>query len=133
MRNLEPEDIALFAAIVVALIAAVVDTFLASMLFKVLKVVSLVLSLGLAWQRIRTAKPYWKDVAPEQWKKLSDHDYEVRIPRKEHGRGKTPSSRALSREADGYAQVLLEELVDPEGTVAFRVTVPVALRLEVRK
>ena len=133
MRNLDTEDIILLASITALLVASIVDAAVESSFFKGAKIIALVVSLYLAWDRIRTARPFWKDVLASEWTKRVGNDYEFRLTRKQHGRGKTPYPQAMELGADGYARVGLDELVLSDGTVVFRVNTPVALRLEVRK
>lgn len=133
MRNLEAEDLALLGSIAALLAASIVDAAVESSFFKAAKIIALVVSLYLAWDRIRTARPFWKDVAAKDWTQLANREFEIRVPRSQHGRGKTPYPRAMESGADGYSRVGLDELVLPDGTVVFRVGQPTALRLEVRK
>ena len=60
--DIDGEDLALLVALVVATGAALLDTFAGSAVFKALKILSLILSLGLAIHRIRTGRPYVKDL-----------------------------------------------------------------------
>lgn len=133
MRNLDTEDIVLLVSVTALLVASVVDAAVESTFFRGAKIIALVVSLYLAWDRIRTARPFWKDVLASEWTKLATNDYEYRLTRRQHRRGKTPFPRAMELGADGYARVGLDELVLSDGTVVFRVNTPVPLRLEVRK
>ena len=61
MKRVDAEDVALLVSIVTAGTAVVVDEVIDSTTFKVLKILALLLSLGLAVHRIRTSKPYVRD------------------------------------------------------------------------
>lgn len=124
MSDLESEDIALLASIAIATTAAVVDTFYGSPVFKALKILSLFLSLGLAIHRVRTGKPFYKDVSESSWVKVQS-EFEVRIPRSEHKRGKFPHARCLvSNGAGGYAECFAGGDVGLDGEVVVQVNTP---------
>lgn len=123
----------MFGSIAALLLASIVDAAVESSLFKAAKIIILIVSLYLAWDRIRKTRPYWKDVGTSDWTSLSTSEYEFRLPRSMHGRGKTPHPRAMELGPAGYTSVGLDELIQPDGTVIFRVSQPLALRLEVRK
>jgi hypothetical protein len=132
-KDLDTEDFALLGSIAALLLASIADAAADSSLYKGAKIIALVVSLYLAWDRIRTARPFWKDVLDSEWLEDSSGYYEIRLSRKQHGRGKTPYTRAMQLGADGYARVSLIELVLADGTVVFRTNCRASLRLEVRK
>ena len=132
MKNIDTEDVLLVLSIVVAIAASLIDAVVASTLFKVLKIAALVLSLGLAWHRITTSKPFIRDISPEAWQQVGE-ELEVRISRKEHGRGKTPKPRALVKDPDGFAEGVTDMIVDDAGTVIYRVAARFPIRVEIRK
>ena len=89
MKRIDAEDIALLASIVATGVAVVVDEVVDGTTFKILKIVALLLSLGLAINRIRTSKPYVRDFTESDWIAVGQQ-YEISVPRKAHGRGEFP-------------------------------------------
>ena len=132
MTNLDTEDWLLVGSILVAILATVADAVLASTAFKVLKIVALVLSLGLAVHRIKVSKPFVLDIEPSAWVEAGD-EFEFRIPRKLHGRGKTPRPRSLVRDKEGFAEGITDLVVDDDGTVIYRISSRFPIRAEIRK
>lgn len=133
ISDFEGEDVALLAAVAIATLAALIDTFYGSPIFKALKILSLFLSLGLAYHRIRTSKPYFKDFDDSSWRAVGQH-YEVRVPKAEHKRGKSPHARCLvPGGAGGYTECLAEPEVVGDGEVVVQLDSPARLRLEIRK
>ena len=131
--DFESEDIALLAAVAIATVAALVDTLYGSPLFKALKILSLFLSLGLAYHRIKTSKPYYKDIGPSLWNAVGQR-YEIRVPKSEHKRGKSPHARSLvPGSAGGYSECFDQPEVAGDGEVVVRADTPEILRLEIRK
>ncbi|WP_145769810.1 hypothetical protein [Denitratisoma oestradiolicum] len=133
LSDFESEDVALLASVAIATIAAVIDTFYGSPVFKALKILSLFLSLGLAYHRIKTSKPYFKDMPESAWKAVGQQ-YEVRISKSEHGRGKSPHARCLvPGQTGGFAECWADAEVGSDGEVVVQVNSPAALRIEIRK
>ena len=133
ISDFEGEDVALVVAVATATVATLVDTFYGSELFKALKIISLFLSLGLAYVRIKTSKPYYKDIEKLSWRAVGQR-YEIRVPRSEHGRGKSPHARSLMQgPTGGYAECIDQPEVVAGGEVVVRADNPEVLRLEVRK
>ncbi len=133
MLNFEAEDILLLAGVVTLLTVSIAEAAHDSTIYKGVKILALLISLYLAWDRIRTSRPYWRDVKRGDWTKLSGREYELRLTRREHRRGRTPFPRAMAPESDGFAEVELDQRAGADGTVIFRVASPVDLRLEVRR
>ncbi len=134
LSDIENEDMALIGAIVVALLAAFIDAFYDSEVFKALKILSLLLSLWLAFHRIKLAKPFVKDIDTTSWKVVGQR-YEVRVEKSEHGRGKTPQARCLGHgPAGGYTELAFDASeVIPNGDVVVISDRPSNIRLEIRK
>lgn len=133
ISDFDGEDIALLVTVAIATVAALVDTFYGSALFKALKIISLFLSLGLAYLRIKTSKPYYKDIQASSWLAVGQH-YEIRVPRSEHQRGKSPHARSLVQgQTGGYAECMDQPEVVTGGEVVVRADYPETLRLEIRK
>lgn len=132
MPNLDTEDWLLEGGILIAILATLADAAVASTAFKVLKIVALVLCLGLAVHRIRASKPFVLDIEPDGWLQAGD-EFEYRILRKVHGRGKTPRPRSLVRDIEGFAEGFTDMVVDKEGTVIYRVSDLFHIRTEIRK
>jgi hypothetical protein len=133
LSDIEPEDFALVGAIGLATLAAVVDTAYGSPFFKAVKIFAMLLSLGLALHRVRTSKPFLKDVSEQAWRK-TDTSYEVRIGKAEHGRGKYPHARCLvPGDAGGYTECWADAQVRQGGDVVVQVSAPASLRVEIRK
>lgn len=133
MRDIDVEDVALLIAIIASAFATVVDEISGSTVFKVIKIVAPILSLIFAIQKIRTSKPFYRDVNAREWVK-SGNEFEIIIPEKEHGRGKNPSAKCLV-ENEGGAFVECNALPEvlPNGSVIVKEHQPIAFRLEVRK
>lgn len=133
ISDFEGEDIALLVAVATATVATLVDTFYGSELFKALKILSLFLSLWLAYVRIKTSKPYYKDIQESSWRAVGQR-YEIRVPRSEHKRGKSPHARSLMRgPTGGYSECMDQPEVVVGGEVMVTADYPEVLRLEVRK
>ena len=79
------------------------------------------------------AKPFYVVVEPSMWTRIDD-GYTYRVPKKDHGRGSTPSSR-LTTETDTGAWVdcWADAQVVSDGDVLVKVNSPDRLRIEVRK
>jgi len=133
ISDLESEDVALLVAVTIATIAALVDTFYGSLIFKALKIISLFLSLGLAYHRIKTSKPYYKNIEPSSWRAVGQH-YEICVSKAEHKRGKSPHARSLMQgTAGGYTECIDQPEVASDGDVVVRADTRETLRLEIRK
>lgn len=131
--DVDGEDVALLAALVLASVAALLDTVIGSVIFKALKVLGLLLSLGLAIHRIRTGKPYIKDLEAGHWKAVGQR-YQVRVLRDEHGRGRSPRVLCMvPGELGGYAECVAGAEVDDNGDVFVIASEPAAMRLDIRK
>ncbi|MCV0438351.1 MAG: hypothetical protein K5880_06950 [Hydrogenophaga sp.] len=131
--DIDGEDLALLVALVLATVAALLDTVIGSVVFKALKILGLILSLGLAIHRIRTGKPYIKDLVVGDWKAVGQR-YQIRVPRAEHGRGRSPRVLCLVLgEAGGYAECFTGAEVNDEGDVFVVASEPGSLRLDIRK
>lgn len=131
--DLESEDVALLVAVAIATVAALIDTFYGSPIFKALKIISLFLSLGLAYHRIKTSKPYNIDIDPSSWCGVGQR-YEIRVSRAAHGRGKSPHARSLMKgDAGGYTECVDQPEVASDGEVVVRADTPEVIRLEIRK
>lgn len=91
------------------------------------------MSLGLAIHRIRTGRPYFKDIQEPMWEK-AEKGYIARVARREHGRGKFPYARCLVPNGHGgFAECYLDPDVRPDGSIILRSESPARIRLEVRK
>lgn len=133
LSDFEAEDVALLTSVAIATVAALADTFYGSPMFKALKILSLFLSLGLAYHRIRTSRPYFKDMSETSWKPVGQQ-YEIRIPKSEHGRGKSPHARCLTpRQTGGFSERWADAEVGSDGEVVVQIDSPSALRIEIRK
>lgn len=132
--DFESEDIALVASIAIATIAAIIDTIYGSLFFKALKIIGLILSFGLAIHRIRTSKPYYKDVTEHDWIERENNTFEFQITKTEHKRGKFPHSRCLVPGiSGGYTECLADAEVGNNGTIVVQINRPGNIRIEVRK
>lgn len=132
MRDMETEDLVLVASILLTIAASWLDFVLGSTVFKIVKVLAPIVSLGVAIHKIRTSKPFVKDVPADAWLPIKD-GYEYRILRSEHGRGNQPKPRLLLEKPDGYAEGMAEMVVNDDGAVIYRVNTPTPIRAEVRK
>lgn len=133
ISDLEPEDIALMSSLAAATAAVAIDEIYSSAPFKALKIVGLVLSIGLAIQRIKTSRPFYKDIAATDWV-TSGQGFEVTVPKKEHKRGRSPQTRCLVPNGHGgYGECFVEGDVQTDGSIIVRVDQPALIRLEVRK
>lgn len=133
LSDFETEDVVLLGSVAVATAATLIDTFYGSPLFKALKIVALFLSLWLAYHRIKTSKPYFKDMSASSWNVVGQQ-YEIRIPKSEHKRGKCPHARCLvPGQAGGYAECFADAEVGSEGEVVVQVNSPEAIRIVIRK
>lgn len=131
--EIEGEDVALLLALVLATVAALLDSVIGGVVFKALKILGLLLSLGLAIHRIRTGRPYVKDLIASNWT-AEGQRYQVRVLRKEHGRGRSPRVLCLvPGELGGYAECFTGAEVNDEGDVFVIANEPAAMRLDIRK
>lgn len=132
-NDFESEDIALVASIAIATLAAVIDTVYGSPVFKALKIISLILSFGLAIHRVRTSKPYYKEILESDWI-AAGNEYVMKIAKSEHKRGKFPHVRCLvPGESGGYSECFTDGEVDAEGNIVIQINQPGSIRVEVRK
>jgi hypothetical protein len=132
MKDLETEDVLLVASILSTILAAWLDFMLGSAVFKVVKLAAPFVTLALAIHKIRTGKPFVKDVTREGWTPIED-GFEYRIPRSEHKRGKQPKPRLLVEDRDGYAEGSADMIVNADGVVIYRVGERFPIRAEIRK
>lgn len=132
--HIEGEDVALLVALVLATVAALLDTVVESAVFKALKILGLLISLGLAIHRIKTGRPYVKDLAASNWTAVGQR-YQVHVPRREHGRGCSP--RVLCQipgDLGGFTEAFYSAAeVTDTGDVFVVENEPVAMRLDIRK
>lgn len=132
-RDLEAEDVALLVATATAAAAVILDEAYGSPIFKGAKILATLVSLGLALQRLRTSKPYIKDLTESDWEKVGT-EYQVVIRRSEHGRGKVPTSRCLTKDERGaYHECFVGAGAREDGDVFVSEEKPVAVRVEIRK
>lgn len=133
LPDFETEDIALLSALVVSAFAVLIDDVYGSAIFKALKILGLILSIGLAIHRIRTGRPFYKDISNSDWVKVKQ-GFEVVVPKAEHKRGKAPNTRCLVPNGHGgYGGCFVEGDVQPDGNIIVRLDRPTFIRLEVRK
>lgn len=133
LRDINAEDIALLAAIGMTGAAVLIEEVYGSTAFKALKIFGVVVSLGLAIHRIRTGKPYVKDVSSESWVQVGG-SYQVKLPKSEHSRGKHATARCLSKAGDGsYHECSADAANTETGDLIIHTNQPVAIRVEVRK
>lgn len=133
LSDIESEDFALLASLVIATVAVLVDELYGGTLFKALKILSLILSIGLAIHRIKSGKPFFKDIADKDWVDAGEM-FEVVVPKSIHKRGKFPHPRCLVPNGYGsYAECFIDGDVQPDGSIIVRAKKPVHIRLEVRK
>jgi hypothetical protein len=133
ISDLETEDIALLSSLAIAAAAVVIDEVYSSALFKALKIIGLILSIGLAIHRIRTSRPFYRDIAASDWV-ANGKGFEVTVPKKEHKRGRSPDTRCLVPNGHGgYGGCFVEGDVQTDGSIIVRVDQPAFVRLEVRK
>lgn len=132
--DIDGEDLALLVALVVATGAALLDTFAGSAVFKALKILSLILSLGLAIHRIRTGRPYVKDLTVSDWTAVGQR-YQVHVPRREHGRGSSPRTLCLvPGDLGGVTEAFWSAAeVKDTGDVFVVSNEPAVMRLDIRK
>jgi hypothetical protein len=133
MKHFDTEDVVLLVAVLISAISTLVDELFGSALFKTLKILALLFTLWLAIQRIRHSRPFFRDIQPTDWKEAGN-EFEFRIPRSEHGRGKFPFSRCLVKNEHGeFAECFVDALVANTGEISVRVNSRVPIRVEVRK
>lgn len=133
LSDFETEDVILLVAVAIATATTLIDTFYGSPLFKVLKILALFLSLWLAYHRIKTSKPYFKNMVASSWMAVGQM-YEVRIAKSEHRRGKTPHARCFVPSQSGaYEECIANVEVSNDGEVVVQVNSPVAFRIDIRK
>lgn len=133
LKNIEAEDLALLGAISLSILAVLVGEFYESPLFTALKILSTLLSLGVAVHRIATGKPFFKDMSEEDWP-AGQNEFEVRIPRSEHRRGKAPQIKCfVPNGEDRWAECIVSGDVCADGEVIVQIGSPHRLRIEIRK
>lgn len=133
LHSIEPEDIALAAAAATAAAAVIIEEIYAHPAFKALKIIGVLLSLGLAVHRIRTGKPFFKDIPVSAWSK-EEGGYRYSLPKSEHKRGRYPSTRCLFKNDDGtYNECFADAIASPEGDLIVRANTLMPIRVEVRK
>lgn len=133
VSDLEVEDVALLSSLAVSAAAVVIDEVYGSAFFKALKIVGLILSIGLAVHRIRTGKPFYKDITESDWVRTGEF-FEMTVPKCEHKRGKFPHPRCLVPNGHGgYGECFADGDVQRNGNIILRVDKPAFIRLEVRK
>jgi hypothetical protein len=133
LNNIEPEDIALLAVAATAATAVLVDEVYAHPIFKGLKIVGVLLSLGLAVHRIRSGKPFYQDIPVTAWSK-EEGSFRYSLPKSVHKRGKYPSARCLFKNDDGtYNECYADVVSSPEGNLTVRANTLMPIRVEVRK
>jgi hypothetical protein len=109
--------------LVIAGLATLLDEFVNSIWFKILKVGGLVVSTWLAIYRWRTYRPYVCYVAESQWT-LRGSEVEYVIAPKKHKRGATPPVACAVKKGDAYHDCGVDIIVDPVGAVHVRASKP---------
>lgn len=131
--DLEAEDVALLAAVSISILVVAIGEFYESPVFTALKILSTLLSLGAAINRIATGRPFFKDMSEADWP-TGRNEYEVRIPRSEHRRGKAPQIKCFVPNGDGrWAECVASGDVCTDGEVIVQLGSPHRLRIEIRK
>jgi hypothetical protein len=133
MKKIDFDDILVFCSFVAALVLSIGVSFTSSPIYKVLQAIALFVGLGSTIHRLITAKPFQKDVDLADWFPTVNGEFEYRINKREHKRGKTPILKAFEKRSGEMNEVQLDKRVLPNGDVVFSVASRYKLCLEVRK
>jgi hypothetical protein len=132
MRNSD-EEILLLVTTVMSFITMLIDDIYENILFKLLKLLSVCLSIYFAWSRYKTSKPFYLTFKSNDWRP-AENGFQITILRTTHQRGKSPTIALQHVNIDGsVSQISGRVESKADGTIIVLSPVPYDMRIEIRK